>query len=569
MQVAINVQDKIKLCIDGALPLLKGICDKIGLSELIDEKLGNQDNRIVSTGKAIMAIVLNTIVQRRPLYKLERFYEKTDTEKLFGEGVDAGQLNDDVMARALDELYEIGPKKIMTEAAMGIINKFNIKVEGIHADTTSKSVYGEYAECEDNDDLLQVTNGYSKDNRPDLKQILFGLGVTKEKIIVVGEVSDGNTSDKEWNKDILKELRNVMKSNGLADFIYVADSAAVTEDMLKSLAGNGNDELEIPFVTRLPGNYSLESELRSKAHENTKGWEEAGSFSDRENSCKYRVQSFQNELYGKQYRFVVCSSDELDKRKEKKLSKQMEKELEKVKPIVKKLNRREFYCEKDALEEIKQVEKSLGLSYHELTFKVHEEEKVLKRSSRGKPCKDEDIQTETIYRLKVEVYEDDLKIKEYRDKEGMFVLISNVLKEQMDDREILREYKEQVSVEACFRILKDPYFIDELFVKIPERLEALAYVMIISLMVLNLLERNVRASLKEDGGHIRIVGKIKTDRPTGNAIVEALDHVSVVLVYRPETQDWQRICNIDANTHRILKLAGFDDDIYSHVNIAG
>ncbi len=75
----------------------------------------------------------------------------------------------------------------------------------------------------------------------------------------------------------------------------------------------------------------------------------------------------------------------------------------------------------------------------------------------------------------------------------MFVLISNVLKEQMDDREILREYKEQVSVEACFRILKDPYFIDELFVKIPERLEALAYVMIISLMVLNLLEHNVRA----------------------------------------------------------------------------
>jgi transposase len=75
----------------------------------------------------------------------------------------------------------------------------------------------------------------------------------------------------------------------------------------------------------------------------------------------------------------------------------------------------------------------------------------------------------------------------------MFVLISNVPKEQMDDREILREYKEQVSVEACFKILKDPYFIDELFVKIPERLEALAYVMIISLMVLNLLEHNVRA----------------------------------------------------------------------------
>jgi transposase len=98
--------------------------------------------------------------------------------------------------------------------------------------------------------------------------------------------------------------------------------------------------------------------------------------------------------------------------------------------------------------------------------------------------------------------------------------------------EILREYKEQISVEACFRVLKDPYFIDELFVKIPERLEALAYVMLISLMILNLLERNVRASLKKGGGIIRVAGKVKTDRPTGNVIVEVLDQISVILVYQ-------------------------------------
>ena len=59
--------------------------------------------------------------------------------------------------------------------------------------------------------------------------------------------------------------------------------------------------------------------------------------------------------------------------------------------------------------------------------------------------------------------------------------------------------QEQISVEGCFRVLKDPYFIDELFVKIPERVEALGYVMIMSLMLVNLLERNVRKGLEEDG----------------------------------------------------------------------
>lgn len=567
--MAINVQSKIKLCIDGALPLLKGICDKIGLAELIDEKLDSQDDRILSTGKAVMAIVMNTIAERRPLYKLQRFYEKTDTEKLFGEGVQAEHLNDDVMARALDELYEIGPKKIMTEAAMRIIQKFDIEVKGIHADTTSKSVYGEYKECEGNEELLQATHGYSKDMRPDMKQILFGLGVTKEKIIVVGDVNDGNTSDKEWNKDILKELRGVMKSHGLKDFIYVADSAAVTEEMLKLLAGNGSEEPEIPFVTRLPGIYSLESELRSKAYENRDGWEEAGSFTDKEGASKYKVQSFPGELYGRQYRFVVCSSDELDRRKEKKLLREMEKELKATETAVKELTKRVFYCEKDAVEEFHQVEKSLGLSYHEMTFKVHEEERVLKRASRGRPCKNELLQTETVYRLEINVHEHDMRIKEYRDKEGMFVLVSNAPAERMDDVAVLREYKEQASVEACFRVLKDPYFIDELFVKMPKRLEALAYVMLISLMILNILERNVRTSLKEEGGRIETAGRVKTDRPTGNAIVETLDQVSVILVYHPETQDWQRICNIDANVRRILHLAGFDEGIYTQVKVVG
>lgn len=75
-------------------------------------------------------------------------------------------------------------------------------------------------------------------------------------------------------------------------------------------------------------------------------------------------------------------------------------------------------------------------------------------------------------------------------------------------------------------------------------------------------------TLKEDGGIIRAAGKIKTDRPTGNAIVESHDQVSVVLVYQPETGDLQRICDIDANTRRILHLAGFNEDIYTKKNKA-
>ncbi|MBA1334158.1 MAG: hypothetical protein HPY66_1867 [Firmicutes bacterium] len=44
----------------------------------------------------------------------------------------------------------------------------------------------------------------------------------------------------------------------------------------------------------------------------------------------------------------------------------------------------------------------------------------------------------------------------------MFVLITDILNDKvMDNKAILKEYKEQISVETGLRVLKDPYFIDQ------------------------------------------------------------------------------------------------------------
>ncbi len=109
------------------------MCEKMGLVELIDCKLGNQDNRIVTTGNAIKAMMMNIVSGRKPLYRLERFYENTDTEKLFGQDVAPEHLTDDTMARVLDDLYDIGPKKIMTELAMlrPLLKTYMVSIRGV------------------------------------------------------------------------------------------------------------------------------------------------------------------------------------------------------------------------------------------------------------------------------------------------------------------------------------------------------------------------------------------------------------------------------------------------------
>lgn len=558
-----EILNKLRVCRDGALPLISAICDKIDIARRIDLNVNaDQGSRIVSTGTAIKSMVMNIVTDRKALYKLDEFYAYTDTEKLFGEGIIPEHFTDDVMARALDELYEIGPKKVMTETAMFSIKEYKIPVNSIHADTTSKSLYGKYGECENEDyEGVKINRGYSKDCRPDLKQILFGLGVTKDRVIVAGNVSDGNTSDKDWNKDILKELRNSMKNYGLSDFIYVADSAAVTEEMLNALHGSG-DEAVIPFVSRLPGTYKLEKTLRQKAIEDNDKWEYIGQISEKEGNAEYKIQSFEDELYGRRYRFIVCHSNQLDERKRKTIAKGIAKEKEALEKAITKLNKTKFYCAKDADEALKKFEAEAKTAYHDLAGSVIEEEIIIKKDTPGRRKKGEEPIKETLFKIKVNVYEDDEKINHLRDMEGMFVLITGILDEKlMDNRSILVEYKEQSSVETCFRVLKDPYFIDELFIKKPKRVEALAYVMLIALMVLTLLERTVRENLKSEKEKIVVSGKRKTFTPTGLSIIEAFEYVQVNVVF--ENGKWLRYCNLSANLMRILKLAGFSESIYT------
>jgi transposase len=563
--VGISVLDKVKVRVDGALPLLSAICDTIGLADRIDNHVGkDQSERIVSTGTAIKALVMNIVARRRALYKLTRFYGQTDTEKLFGEGVHPENLTDDVMARSLDELFEIGAKMVLTESCMAAINEYGIPVPSVHADTTSKTLYGAYKDSVEEDDAIHITRGYNKDYRPDLKQIMFGLGVTKDRVLVLGDVMDGNTSDKEWNKDILKDLRDAMRKYGLSDFIYVADSAAVTEQTLKRLSGTDENELPITFVSRLPGNFQLEHELREKAIANPKLWEEVGTLTDKKDAAEYKTQSYTGQLYEMDYRFIVCYSNQLHSRKAKSIESHIKQEQDMALKSIRDFQRIEFYCLKDAQEAATKFEKDLALKYHELTIKIESFDRPVKRKKRGRPRKDEVPQTETIFKCAVSFYKDSVRIGECKDKESTFVLITNALdEEKMNNRFVLQEYKEQSSVESTFRVLKDPYFINELFVKTPERVEALSYVFLIALMVLTLLERTVRENLKKEDKRIIVAGNRKTFTPTGVSIIETLDQIQTLVIYDEEQDRWERHCRLTVNEKRLIRLAGFAENIYT------
>jgi hypothetical protein len=62
---------------------------------------------------------------------------------------------------------------------------------GVRADTISTSVTGQYDHNTEDDDVLHLKRGYSKEQRPDLKQFLSGLATVKE-VPFYGSVENGS-----------------------------------------------------------------------------------------------------------------------------------------------------------------------------------------------------------------------------------------------------------------------------------------------------------------------------------------------------------------------------------------
>lgn len=81
---------------------------------------------------------------------------------------------------------------------------------------------------------------------------------------------------------------------------------------------------------------------------------------------------------------------------------------------------------------------------------------------------------------------------------GRFIIATNVLCEkELDNEKMLSEYKAQQSCERGFSFLKNPLFLaDSVFLKSPERIEALAMIMGLCLLVYTLAQREIRAALK-------------------------------------------------------------------------
>lgn len=317
-----------------------------------------------------------------------------------------------------------------------------------------------------------------------------------------------------------------MKEHGIADdaFIYIADSAMVTEENLARAGA---------FITRLPATYN-ECERVILDAIDADQWVDVGRIAETKPTknrpgATYRVHEGSVNLYDKPYRAIVVHSSAHDKRRQKRLERELAASLKAIKGQAKACEKKKLFCLADAEAAAKEA-MAQPTAYHRLEVRVVE----CPRYPRGRPKHNGERKPIGMeYGLAAEILEDEAAIERRRKIAGCFVLLTNVVgkgKEGYSAEQILRTYKEQYGIERNFSFLKDDQIVNALFLKRPERIEALGLILLISLLIWRLIEHVMRSELEATETTVPGWDNKPTARPTAYMLTRKFRGVMVLCI---------------------------------------
>src|SRR5450755_2934111 len=448
----------------GPLPLVNHFIDRIGLVGLLEKYVPTTDPRCrVSNAKALGVLLRSIVVEREPIYRAQETVHGFATG-LFGvAGGNLQSLSDDRLGRALDHLFEADRAALLTEVVLAVAKRFAVQLEQLHNDSTSISFCGQYrdqrASGHSGKRAPALTYGYSKEHRPDLKQLLFILTTDADGGVPVQfRTADGNTNDSITHIETWTTLRSVA---GRADFLYVADSKLCSHDNLSFIDRAGGR-----FVTVMPRSRREDKLFRKWLQTDTPSWELVWDRpSVRQQARRHRniataieaLTALRRRILGPRSR--VRGGPRID----------LEVEL-----ILEKNHARRYLKVK----------------------RIPRPEHTFKQTHRGRPGPDTEYRRVTRRRYDLEWSIDQTAIEYDKKSDGMYPLISN--DRTLSAAQILQAHKGQPTIEKRFEQIKTVQEIAPVFLKNTLRIEAFFTLYFLALLVQALIERELRLAMKRE-----------------------------------------------------------------------
>jgi len=199
------------------------VADKLGLISLLEKLLPEGREDIPWSMMALTLVLMRLCEPSSELRIAEHLYERSSLGDLLG--IPSGKVNDDRLYRALDSLL---PQKAEMEKHLKerLGELFNLKYDLLLYDVTSTYFEG-MADANE-----QAQRGYSRDHRPDCKQVCIALVVSREGMPLGYEVFAGNRADVTTLPNIVEKIE---AQYGSAGRIWVVDRGMVSEENLEYL----------------------------------------------------------------------------------------------------------------------------------------------------------------------------------------------------------------------------------------------------------------------------------------------------------------------------------------------
>lgn len=499
------------------LPLLMDVIRRIRLPQVLDFVVRDDPRSKVTTSECLSVMLCAIFSGSHDLYgvreKLGRFDMATIMQN---PAFSIDQFPEERLAKAMDDIWAVGPEKLMFAIAVQVISAFRLDTSYFHFDTTSLTCHGAF---DSDDNMLSgdgelppwMTYGHSKDRRPDLKQIMYGMMMSGDGgVPVFGEVLDGNSSDTASTAEFFRRIRHLVEDP--RKVVCVADCKGWSGSVVSMIQDNG-----MRLLSRLPRNHGIHAEIMAKP------WKPVGTItsgkkrrkSDAADTYEYGgmdiTASFTivhpeadgrkkwSEVIEVPARAVRVFSSGLLRTKVSTLKRIRVRDQRVSTVFMRDAHKRAFACEEDAQRAAKRDIEAQRRPTLDLEATVVHHRGAYARG-RGRPPKKPEPGIEGPHwriRYVIIPVTDAVATKRLHQAATFVVIRTKTPGWEISDVEMIRRYKGQYHNEHGFSWLKSGAALNPIFLKTPHRIASLGFTYCIGLMIWSLIQRSVRAHLKD------------------------------------------------------------------------
>jgi len=448
----------------GALPLVYPILTALHVRQTTNDLAPSQAD--IDLGRIVELLTLNRLMAPQPLYHVADWLGETVLPQELG--IAPEKVYDNRLGRALDQLHpHLG--ELWVRLVSRAIQVYDLDLSVLHWDVTSLYFEGAYTDSE------LATYGYSRDHRPDTKQVNLEVDVSHDGYVpVLYQVLPGNTADITRPLPHLHNLLRFLARPELADRrfrpILVSDRKMVTPEAVLAC-----HDRHLFYLGPLANGTATEAVLRSVSVEELAArplaYRPQRVKPDDARFVPYQGvwRPFTFEHGGQQVtdRVLVLWSAGKQRLDEEKRKTHLKRLLNKLADVQKKLNTRRYkkrtYVEQ-RLVAVQQGNAAQGLVDIHLTG--------------------EDAALGLSFRINRE------RLAAAQGLDGRYALATNAA--HLSANQTLTLFKGQDGAEKRFRVVKGPLQVRPLFVRSDRRIEGLVFISLLALLVRAILERACR-----------------------------------------------------------------------------